>query len=133
MADLEDLLVKGDDLDRALVAGVLGPLLRIDSGNCAIRPQGGWRKVNNPARILAYLLARKAMVALGLPLEKEGATPSEVTAATGIPQGSVNPSLIRLYEDRPQLVDKDDSSRYSVPSWAIDVACNYISAQTKPS
>ena len=132
MTAFDDLLISSKEIDQELVAGVLKPLLRIDRDTRAIRPQAAWRQVSNDARILAYLLARKAMIALNLPLEREAATPSEVTAATGIPAGSVNPSLKGLYERRPQLVDKDEASRYLVPSWAVDNACDYIKSRIKP-
>jgi hypothetical protein len=131
MSDLEELLISGQEIDREMVAGVLKPLLRIDSESSAIRPQVGWRHASNDARILAYLLARKAMLALGLPLQREAAGPSEVVAATGIPKGSVHPGLMRLYEHRPQLVDKDASSRYFVPGWAVEAGCEYIGQHTK--
>ncbi len=131
MTDLEELLVSGQELDQRLVAGVLTQLLRIDKDTCAIRPQQAWARASNDARILAYLLARKAMIALGLPLEREAAAPSEVIAETGIPKGSVHPGLIRLHQNRPQLVDRDDSSRYLVPGWAVDNACAYIQSHLK--
>jgi hypothetical protein len=129
MAKLEDLLVSGQDIDQELVAGILARILRIDKDSCTIRPQEGWRKISNEARILSYLLARKAMRALGMAVEREGAPPSEIIGATGIPQGSVYPSLKGLYERRPQMVDKDGSSRYFVPGWAVDVVCQYIQSQ----
>jgi hypothetical protein len=126
MNPFEELLVSSQELDQQLVTTVLKPLLRIDKETCQIRPQQAWRGVSNRVRVLAYLLARKAMTALGLSLEREAAAPSEVSAATGIPTGSVNPTLKALYEGRPQLVDKDASSRYFVPSWAVDVVCEQI-------
>ena len=129
MAKLEDLLIDAQEMDQELVAGILSPMLRIDKQSCTIRPQSAWRNVSNEVRILSYLLARKAMRALHLPLEREEAPPAEIIAATGIPAGSVYPSLKGLYERRPQLVDKDASSRYSVPPWAVDVACQYIQSQ----
>jgi hypothetical protein len=129
MAKLEDLLVSGQDIDQDLVAGILAPILRIDKDSCTIRPLGQWRSISNEARILSYLLARKAMIALALPLEREQAPPSEIISVTGIPSGSVYPTLKGLYERRPQLVDKNGQSRYFVPGWAVDVVCQYIRSQ----
>lgn len=126
MAELKDLLVSGRELDEALVASVLKPVLRIDEETAGIRPQGGWRKASNEAKILSYLLARKAMTALGLEIGQEAASPREIIAATGLPRGSVHPTLKALYERRPQAVERDSASRYWVPNWAVDEACSII-------
>jgi 3-oxoacyl-(acyl-carrier-protein) synthase len=126
MDDFDDLFIKGQEVDRQLVGGILKPLLQIEQETCGIRPRQAWRRASNEVKLLAYLLARKAMVAHGLQLEREAAAPSEVIAATGIPSGSVHPTLKGLYESRPQLVDKDESRRYFVPSWAVDAVSDYV-------
>ena len=72
MAELRDLLVSGRDMDEALLTSVLKPLIAIDEESCEIRPKAGWRKASNDAKVLAYLVARKAMRALSVGLAGEG-------------------------------------------------------------
>ena len=129
MADLEDLLVSGAELDRQLVAGVLKSVLGIDKDSLRVRPGERWNGLSARAKILAYFLARKAMMALGLPLSQEETAPLLVASETGIPRGTVYPTLKELYESRPQLVERDDESRYWVPDWAVKNACDLIAAE----
>lgn len=129
MADLEDLLVSGAELDRQLVIGVLKPVLGIDPKAMRVRPAERWNDLSARGKILAYLLARKAMKALELPIEAEAALPLEIIGETGIPKGTVYPHLKGLYEARPQLVDRDSESRYWVPDWAVSNACDVIERQ----
>src|SRR5689334_8745126 len=100
MPALEELVVDAREIDRDLVASFLWPYLRIDGPTCGILPQAGWTEVPNEARVLLYLVARKAMIALGLPLPGEAASPMEIERATGIPGGSVRPALKRLLKGR---------------------------------
>ena len=129
MDSLEDLLVSGAELDRELVAGVLKPVLRIDKVSLRIRPAERWNGLTARARILAYLLARKAMIALGLDVQQEAVAPLQIVSETGTPKGTVAPTLKSLYESRPQLVERDTESRYFVPDWAVNNACDVIKAE----
>lgn len=117
MPVLEDLLVDSRELNRELTATILLPYLRIDRATGAVVPQPGWAAVSNDARILLYLVARKAMRALGLRLPQEAATPVEIERATGIPGGSVRPALRRLLKSR--LVERDIEGSYLVPTYAM--------------
>lgn len=124
MVALEDLIVDAREIDRELVASFLAPYLRIDGASCAILPQPGWSEVPNEARVLLYLVARKAMAALALPVPSEAASPSEIERATGIPGGSVRPALKRLLKAR--LVERDIATGYVVPNYAILRAKGYV-------
>jgi len=115
---LEGLLVSGQELDKKLVADVLNPFLRIDRETCTIRPLPEWEKLKTNSRILLYLLARKAMVALALPLKEEGATATEVSVGTGLKQGTVNPALRALLD--MQLVRQTKERKYFVPNQVIE-------------
>jgi hypothetical protein len=117
MAELEDLLVSGTELDKKLVAEVLSLYVQLDKDTCTIRPTERWTALSNEHKILVYLLARKAMVALGLDLTTEGATASEVIAETGVKSGTVHPALRKLLGNR--LIDQSQDKRYSVPNYAI--------------
>ena len=123
--ELEDLVVSGKDLDKELVAEVLSPYLRLDKDACSIRPLGPWNELNAKEKILLYLIARKAMVALGFDLGKEGATPNEVIQDTGLKKGTVHPVLRDLLTDR--MVDQSKDKRYSVPNYAIERIKNMLS------
>ena len=124
MTGLEELVVDAREIDRELVATFLKPYLRIDRSSCGIIPQAGWEAVPNEARVLLYLVARKAMRALDLPLAQEAASPLEIERATGIPGGSVRPALKRLLKGR--LVQRDLGVGYIVPNYAVARARNYV-------
>lgn len=124
VATLEDLVVDARQIDRELVATMLAPYLRIDGASCGILPQEGWAVAPNEARVLLYLVARKAMRALDLPLEAEAASPLEIERATGIPGGSVRPAVKRLLKAR--LIARDVVSGYLVPNQAMLRARAYI-------
>ena len=124
MGALEELLVDARQIDRELVATFLKPYLRIDRRTCVILPQPAWGEVPNEARVLLYLVARKAMRALEMPLDDEAATPLEIERATGIPGGSVRPALKRLLKAR--LVERELGRGYIVPNYATLRARGYV-------
>jgi hypothetical protein len=124
MTTLEELVVDAREIDRELVATFLKPYLRIDGPTCGILPQEGWAEIPNEARVLLYLVARKAMVALNLPVPQEGASPQEIERATGIPGGSVRPALKRLLKGK--LVERDLAHGYIVPNYAMLRARSYV-------
>jgi hypothetical protein len=123
MAVLEELVVDSRELDRELVATFLLPYLRIDRATAGIIPMAGWAEVPNEARVLLFLVARKAMRALGF-RDLDGASPLEIERATGIPGGSVRPALKRLLKAR--LVERDIAAGYIVPNHAILRARGYV-------
>lgn len=127
MSSLDDLFVETAELDRELIGTVLKPYLVIDRSTLAIRPQARWRTASNRARVIAYLMARKAMRAHGaITVEAERVLPGQIISATGLPRGSVYPTLKELYDARPQVVDKDSRSNYWVPDWAVQAACDML-------
>lgn len=117
MAELEELVVSGAEMDRKLMAEILTPYIRLDKENCGIRPTEEWNGLSPERRILAYLLARKAMVALGFNLPVEGAKASEVVQATGVKSGTAHPILRSLFGNR--IVEQSPDRRYFVPNHAI--------------
>lgn len=117
MAELEDLVVSGEELDKKLVAEILAPYLRLDKDKCSIRPTEGWLRLSEEQKIPVYLLARKAMVALNFGLTAEGATASEVVQDTGVKRGTAHPALRRLLGNRS--LGQSQDGRYSVPNYAI--------------
>jgi len=114
--NLESLIVSGKDIDRGLVGMLLAPFVRLDRDDGSIRPQAAWASLGANDRILVYLLARKAMRALDFPLDREEATPSEVSAATGVKRGTVAPGVRRLLSEN---VLAQKGRAYFVPNHAL--------------
>lgn len=117
MAELKDLIVSGEELDKELVAEILASYVRLDKDKCTIRPTEGWTQLSEEQKILVYLLARKAMVALSFNLTIERATASEAVQDTGVKKGTVHPALRKLRGDR--LLEQSKDGRYFVPTYAI--------------
>ena len=125
--ELESLLVSGKEIDRKLVAEILSPYLKIDKETCDIRPLSSWSDLKANIRILLYLIARKAMVALGLPLSEERASATEIMQKTGMKKGTVNPALRVLSQDR--IIQQNEDRKYYVPNHAIERVKTMISGE----
>lgn len=129
--ELESLLVDGKEVDKKLVAEILSPYLKIDRETCEIRPLGSWDDLKAYRKILIYLVARKAMVALGLNLPEENASATEIMLNTGLKQGTVNPTLRRLLEDG--VVAQTKERKYYIPNYAIEKVKAIVSEANKQS
>lgn len=116
MTPLEDLEVSGKEFDRELLTMLLKPYLRLDKETCSIRPIEGWASCSNEIKVVLYLLARKAMVALGYPIEREEAAPKEIIPEIGIKAGSAHPTLRELL-GRGMLAQR--GTKYFVPNHAL--------------
>lgn len=116
MNELEELLISGKEMDQQLVASILKPFLRIDKDSAGIIPQEPWQKLTNEARVLLFLIARRAMKALELPIEDETAGPIDIEKEIGIKGGSLRPILKRLSGQR--ILSKSHG-RYFVPNYSI--------------
>jgi hypothetical protein len=122
--ELESLFVSGKEIDKKLVAEILAPYLRIDKETFDIRPLGNWGEVKAYNKVLLYLLARKAIKAHGLSIERESASATEIMQNTGLKKGTVNPALRGLFDDR--VVAQDEERRYYIPNHAIEEAKRLI-------
>jgi len=116
--ELESLLVSGKEIDKKLVIEILSPYLKIDKETCDIRPLSAWGDVKAYVKILLYLVARKAMVALDLNLPEESASATEIMQNTGLKKGTVNPALRGFFEDR--VVEQTQERRYYIPNHALE-------------
>lgn len=115
---LDKLLVDSRELDAQLLADVLEPYVRIDKSSREIRGTHSWTKLTLQQRALAYLLARKAMVALDLlPPEEEGARPIHMETSIGAQGNVLRKALSLLYKQR--LVDKRGRSYY-IPNHSVE-------------
>ena len=92
--ELEALVVSKKELDRKLLADILSPYVRLDRDDCDIDTLEAWLGLGTDLKILVYLLARKAMVALGFDLGVEGATAREV-AMGPVPMCGIMPRPCR--------------------------------------
>lgn len=125
--ELETLVVSGKEMDKKLVVEILSPYVRLDRDSCSIRPLEAWNLLRAEQKILLYLLARKAMVALDFGLPAEGGTPSEVAQDTGLKTGTANPALRGLLKDKILAQSKD--RRYYIPNHAIERVKTMFSEQ----
>jgi len=116
--ELESLLVSGKEMDAKLVTEILKPYLKIEKETNDIRPSSSWTGLKSNVKILLYLIARKAMVALGLPLSEEAASATEIMQKTGMKKGTVNPALRVLFGDG--LIKQTEDKKYYVPNVAIE-------------
>jgi hypothetical protein len=126
--ELESLLVSGKEIDKKLVTEILSPYLRIDKETSNIRPLSTWGDVKAYVKILLYLVARKAMVALGLNLPEESASATEIMQNTGLKKGTVNPALRGLFDDR--VVEQTKERRYYIPNHALERVKAMITGNT---
>jgi len=125
MAELKDLLVDRAQLDQELLAEVLLPFVGIDARTAQIVPVEGWMKLSPEAKILVFLLARKAMMALPeVDISVEGAAPKEIENDAGIKGGTLRPKLVRLRAEG--VLSQDAEGRYFVPTHAVLRAKNLI-------
>lgn len=117
MTQLDALFVSGDEVDQGLVVGILSPFLRVDRDSCSIVPNERWLKVNNKLKIVLFLIARKAMKLRGLPIDNEGALPSEIEEGTGVKGGSIRPRLKSLLEEK--VINRTKDGKYFVPNYSL--------------
>jgi hypothetical protein len=126
--DLENLLVSGKEIDRKLVAEILSPYLRIDKETFCIRPLAIWGGLKVSVKIVLYLLARKAMIALDLALPEESASANEVVVDTGLKEGTARPALRRLLADG--ILAQTKEQRYYIPNHALEQVKALIAGNT---
>lgn len=125
---LAGLLLDAAEVDRARLSGVLADVLGIDakSGRLVLKP--GFSRLTARAKVLAYLLGRKAAVLLGK-AETEAAAPKDISREAGMPSGTVNPKLRGLLEDR--LVSSTESSEYYVAPAQVLAAISELEKEVK--
>ena len=114
---LDQLLVDQTEIDRGRLAAGLLPLVRLDlnAKRYSFLP-GARERVGTVGTVLVSLLARKVF-ALKDESYSEHAQPKALETDTGIPGGTLRPTLQSLLKRR--LVSKSPRG-YVVPNWAID-------------
>ncbi len=109
---LQELLTDQDAVDTERVVAALKGKVGIDSTSGALVLDTGFDDLSAEGKVLCTLLGRLAAVLLDLQQE-EAMAPKEVIQASGVPGGTVHPTLKRLREKR--LVAQDETKRYFVP------------------
>ena len=115
---LGSLVVSGKAIDKELVGTILKPFLRIDGETCTVIPGSKWAKLSNEAKLLLFLLARKGMKALELPIEHEDVSPSEVEQEVGIKGGSLRPMLRKLLDQK--VLAQTSDGLYYIPTYSLE-------------
>src|SRR3972149_8222303 len=110
-----DVLFEEEKVDEKMIKQIIGEILvnyvRL-SQDGGIFPLPEFDNLNRFQKLLIYLLAKKALYVRQL-VVNELTPPSEIRKNTGLPMGTVNPSLRQLERDR--LV-KSDLGRYKIPN-----------------
>jgi hypothetical protein len=105
----------------------LRPYVRIDPATQEFIPTSDWTRLGQVHRIIAYLLARKAMVALEIPLDKEAVPPRGIEGAIGMKGGTLRSLLRRLLQEG--LVARDRAGDYCIPNYALEAAKARLAAK----
>lgn len=123
---LAELLLDADEVDRSVLAQALQGLLGIDNktGRVVLKP--GFNGLESRKRILAYLMGAKVAKLLGKS-DSEAVSPSILTKETGMPKGTVNPTLSRLHEDKK--VSKTKVGAYYLEPYQVHTAVEEIRGQ----
>ncbi len=116
---LQELLIDRKEADQELLNTTLKPYVRIDPAGPEVVPTSAWPGLEQPKRLLIYLLARKAMFALSL-LSEEAVLPQAIQQATGIPGGTLRPLLRRLLTGDRVIAQTKKGSGYYIPTHAVE-------------
>lgn len=111
---LSQLVVNTEELDRKKLTELLDGYCAI-SQDGQIRPMANFPQLDSTSKVLAIILAQKAVKALGL-VETEQISPSSIESISGLPGGTVRVKLMELRQQR--LVDSTKGS-YSIPNHSI--------------
>jgi len=108
---LKDLITEKGSLDEAAIERIIGPYVRYEAEDKRVNFMPAFAGLANRAKILVYLVALQGWKFVTDDPIAADARPSDIEAATGIPGGSLRPTL-RTLSDNHILSERD--SRYSV-------------------
>lgn len=120
---LDKLLATTEEINREMLADLLERWIRIDPETGSVIPMHGWHTLRPRPQIFLLLLGRKAAALKGV-LQGEAAGPKAIAEATGLPKGTVNPTLRKLVSERLLAQDKDGA--YFVPPYALGHVKGFI-------
>ena len=122
-------MVDQDAVDtERLVAAIRGKVgIDSKSGDVVIGDDFG--ALGADGKLLAVLLGRLAAQLMGKRSD-DRASVGEMTALTGLPSGTVAPTIRRIKSRR--LVDQDSDKRYFVPRPKVIAACGVLTSSGGP-
>jgi hypothetical protein len=123
---LRDLVLDAAEVDRAAIARALKGRVGIDSKSGRVVLSPGFNALDARRKVLTVLLARKAAHLLDL-TDSETIGHREIVEASGLPSGTVAPTLKALREAR--LVAQDDAKAYYVPNAQINAAVGLLTSE----
>ncbi len=115
---LKDLVAEKGSLDEAAIERIVEPYVRYDVEAKEIHFLPTFAGLSNKAKILAYLVALQGWRFITDDPMLSDARPADIEAATGIPGGSLRPTLRGLCENHHV---SEKGSRYSVRSTSLGV------------
>lgn len=108
---LSSLLTDAGAIDRQAIADALQDVVGIDTASHGVVTKQGFERLTSRQQIMAVLLGVKAAMLLGVS-DQDGAGPSTVVSASGIPSGTVRRILRELLAER--LVSQSSSGDYTI-------------------
>lgn len=120
---LKELLVNEQEILEDLILEGLRGIVGLDAKTGEIYPTEKYSRLRADAKICVFLMARKAGHLLGLN-SAEGATAKAIRERTGMPMGTVNPTL-RILVGKG-IVAQNDEKEYYMPSHGLARACQTI-------
>ena len=113
---LQDLVVSTDyltDIQYELLKG----FVRLEKKKGELYFLDAFEELRPAQKIIVVLLAFRVKSKLGLPTMLDEGSPKGIVRLTGLPPGTVKPSLRSLHKDR--LVDQDEDGKYFIPDHAM--------------
>ena len=110
---LDELFVDEGEINKELVHQLLVKYIRITKEG-GIIPLEQYNSLSNEKKIMLILLAKRVFAMKGI--SSDFASPKEIHDMSGLPSGTVNPTL-RSLEDRRILLN--ESGKYKIPTHAI--------------
>jgi len=120
---LKSLIVDAKEVDRSLLASCLRGKTGVDAETGEVHLLSGFHSLNARQKVLTVLLGRKAAFLLGLS-DSEYLAAKDVIRESGLPDGTVYPTLKRLKDER--IASQDHESRYYVPSTQLHVVAREL-------
>jgi hypothetical protein len=115
---LKDLVAEKGALDEAVIERIISPYVRYDIEGKEVHFTAAFSGLSNKAKIFIYLVALQGWQFVTDEPIPSDARPADIVTATGIPGGSVRPTLSALCE-RHHLFERD--GRYSVRGTSLPV------------
>lgn len=135
---LNGLFVDQQPLDRALLADIVRPHVRLYGDTAEIVPTEHWQGLNLAGKVLVYLLARKVLELKQVERDgqvlRQASTVNEIAAETEIEENTVRVTLGELLEDRyiRRLVRETGDVRYYVPDHALPEISSVLGTEEEP-